>query len=207
MHDDEKLAKSIALLFNALSHQDRIVTVKTGGLVSVNSMPEPECFLIHRGHALLRRTEDQLILAKMSAPVIFGFNKYQNLNGKVYLEALTDIDFEIVPASSFYATIQQHSLWEPLLDVMMFISSELFRKNNALTARDSWSVIRSQLEELINEPSFIRSTTSAHDYIQQRTHLSRSGIMKHLSILRKQKLIEMENGILLSAARLPKKLT
>ena len=203
MHNSERLAKSTTQLFAALSNPTNIVRISRGCLISINNTPEPDCFLIHTGYTLLRRTEDRLVHGTVGAPVLFGFNIFQNLAGNVFLEAMTDVEFEVIPATLFYQQIEAHNLWKPLLDVLMYISSELFRKNNALAVRDSWSIIRTQLNELINEPTFIRQHTCAYDYIQQRTHLSRSGIMKYLSALRKKGLIDMENGILRAVSLLP----
>lgn len=206
MNESEKLTKSIVMLFDALSDAQRIVRVNKGGFISFNTLPEPECFLIHQGYLLLRRPEDQLIIGNLTGPTVFGFNTYQDLCGQAFLEAITDVDFEIIPASCFYTRIACLNLWEPLLDITMFIAAEQFRKHSALGVRDSWSIICNQLNALIDEPDFVRASTSTYDYIHQRTHLSRSGIMKYLAILRKQKLIEMDNGILRSTNRLPKTL-
>jgi len=79
---------------------------------------------------------------------------------------------------------------------MMYLSSILFRKNTLLTIRGSAAMICHQLGELMAESDTVRLHTSVHDYIQQRTHLSRSGIMKHLSILRRKGIIDIKNGVL-----------
>lgn len=194
-------------ILNALSDSNHVVEINNGGLISINKRNEAECFMLHEGCVLVRRTEDDLIISKLISPIVFGFNKYYDLTGKVYLEAVNDVVFEVIPASHFYKKIAQHDLWESLLDIMMFISSEIFHKTNLLAMRDSWSITRLQLIELLSEPDVIRTKISAYDYVQQRTHLSRSGILKHLSKLRNENLIELENGILISISNLPKSLT
>lgn len=203
MHTNESLLQSKNRIFSELSDRKRITKINQGGLISVNNTPEPECFLIHSGYMLLRRTEDKLVLSTLSAPALFGFNPFQELTGQIYLETVTDVRVEVIPASHFYQQINNKNLWQSLLNIMMSISAETFRSNSILSVRDSWSVIRTQLQNLVNEPSSIRCHTHIYDYIQQRTHLSRSGIIKYLTVLRKKGLVEMENGILQSIKPLP----
>jgi CRP-like cAMP-binding protein len=206
MHSTEKLMKSTELLFKKLSDATRIVMISQGGLISVNEMQVPECFLIHEGRVVVRRTEDRIILGQLSAPTIFGFNTFQDLRGKVYLEAITPVTFEIVVSSLFFQRIREHQLWEPLLDVMMCTSSSLFAQNHAFTARDSWATVRQHLNQLIQEPEGIRHRVTVTDYILSRTRLSRSGVMKLLAVLRKRQLVKIENGILHAIYSLPKTL-
>lgn len=196
--ESQKPDAAINLLIEKLSDPARIVTINKGGLISLNNGPVQDCFLIHQGIAMARRSDNNLIVGNLDAPLLFGFNKFLGIGGQIHVEAVTDIAFEVVPSTTFYDIIRQQQLWEQLLDVMMYLSSLLFHKHAILTLRDSRTIICHQLKELMNEPYVVRHTTSVHDYIQQRTHLSRSGIMKHLSSLRKKELIEMDNGILLS---------
>jgi hypothetical protein len=207
MHNTEKLEESVTALFQVLSDSTRIVKINQGWPISVNKMPDAECFLIHDGCVFVRRTDDRVILGKICSPTLFGFNQFQDLSDKVYLEAVTPVAFEIIPASQFFGRIRQHQLWEPLLDVMMNTSSTLFQQNHAFAARDSWGLVREHLLSLIKEPEFIRSNISVVDYILHRTHLSRSGVMKLLATLRKRQLIKMESGLLLNVGALPKTLS
>jgi hypothetical protein len=203
-HLDEftKPRNIIQSLLDKLSSPTRIVTINKGALVSLNNGSEQDCFIIHQGTVLLRRIADQLIVGNIEAPLMLGYNRYLDIGSQVYIEAITDVSFEVIPASQFYHTVREHKLWEPLLNVTMYLSSLLFHKNTILSIRDSAAIILFRLEELMAESDSVRLNTSTHDYIQQRTHLSRSGIMKHLAMLRKSGAIVMENGILMSLSSL-----
>lgn len=199
----QKPNHSINLLLNALSARPRIVEIGKGSLVSLNDGAVNDCFLIHYGTALVRRSDTNLIIGNINAPLIFGFNTYLGIGDQIHIEAVTEVSFEVVPCKHFFYIIRQHHLWEPLLDVTMYLTSILFRKNALLTIRDSAVIINHKLRELMAEHDAIRLHTCVHEYIQQRTHLSRSGIMKHLSILREKGCIEMKNGFLLDVHALP----
>lgn len=203
LYEFTKPQNSIQSLLDKLSSPTRIVTINKGALVSLNDGSEQDCFVFHHGIALLRRIADQLIVGNIEAPLMFGYNRYLDIGSQVYIEAVTDMSFEVIPASQFYHIVRENDLWEPLLNVTMYLSSLLFHKNTILSIRDSAAIILFRLEELMAESDSVRLTTSAHDYIQQRTHLSRSGIMKHLAVLRKDGAIVMENGILMSLSSLP----
>ncbi len=194
---------SINFLLKILSKPSRIVEIGKGALISLNDGPEHDCFLIHQGTALVRRSDNNLIVGHIDGPFIFGFNMYLRIGEQIHIESITDVFFEVVPCSQFYESIHRHHLWEHLLDVTMYLASILYRKNALLTIRDSATIISHQLTALMAEHHTIRMNTCVHDYIHQRTHLSRSGIMKHLAIMRKNGYIEMKDGFLLSVLALP----
>ncbi|MGS2871641.1 helix-turn-helix domain-containing protein [Enterobacter huaxiensis] len=192
----QKPVSNIRMLLDRLSVSSRIVKLSKGTLVSLNDGSVQHCFMLHSGTAVVRRSDNNLIVGNIVAPVLFGFNLYLGIGDQIHIEAITEIEFEVVPYEQFYDTIRRQQLWEPLLDVMMYLSSILFRKNTLLTIRGSAAMICHQLGELMAESDTVRLHTSVHDYIQQRTHLSRSGIMKHLSILRRKGIIDIKNGVL-----------
>jgi len=206
MSDKKGLNESISTIFSALSTKSRVVNISKGCFISINNIPESECILLHRGYTFLRRTDDRLVIGNFNGPTVFGFNKYQNVCSNFFLEAMTDVEIEFIPSSVFFKEISNNNLWEPLLDVMMALSAAMLRKNYDLSRHDSWSIIRWLLKDLNAEPDFIRDQICVFDYIQQRTHLSRSGIMKYLSRLRKHHIIKMDKGRLVSINGLPEAL-
>ena len=102
--------------------------------------------------------------------------------------------------------IGQESLWEPLTQLLIFISARLFRHCTRLSQSGMYETVRSLLIELINESPKIRQAESTYNYIQNRCLLSRSGIMSILATLRAQGHIECVNGKLFKINNLPKKL-
>lgn len=69
----------------------------------------------------------------------------------------------------------------------------------------SYEIIRLQLLELMQEPERLRLNVTAANYIQNRTYLSRSGIMRILSQLRDAQCITLQRGVLLEVHSLPPK--
>lgn len=57
----------------------------------------------------------------------------------------------------------------------------------------------------MNESEELRLATNTCDYIQEKTLLSRSGIMKMLSELKHGEHIELQRGVLLTIHNLPAK--
>jgi hypothetical protein len=57
----------------------------------------------------------------------------------------------------------------------------------------------------MNESEELRLATNACDYVQEKTLLSRSGIMKMLSDLKRGGHIEVERGVLIAVNKLPVK--
>ena len=64
-------------------------------------------------------------------------------------------------------------------------------------------MIRQQLLNLIEEDERYRAAVTAELYIREKTHLSRSGVMRILADLKTGGFIEMEEGRLIKIHKLP----
>ena len=96
-------------------------------------------------------------------------------------------------------------MWEVLAKHMVVVSSKLFSYSRQLSAPTAYEVICSQLIELMHESESLRETLSAERFIRDRTHLSRSSIMKILADLKTGGYISIENGRLVAIHHLPQK--
>lgn len=74
-----------------------------------------------------------------------------------------------------------------------------------LNSPTAYEILRFQLLELMSEPVEFRENISAAQYIQQKTRLSRSSIMKILSQLKQGGFVRLENGTLKEICHLPLK--
>ncbi|MHA0938650.1 helix-turn-helix domain-containing protein, partial [Enterobacter kobei] len=61
------------------------------------------------------------------------------------------------------------------------------------------------LNELFNEDPSVRNNITVESYIREKTHLSRSGVMRILAGLKKGGYIEMQRGVLINIVKLPEK--
>ena len=62
----------------------------------------------------------------------------------------------------------------------------LFYRDDLVVQQRTYSVIRNHLEEMILLPEETRKRVSILDYIQDRTHLSRSSVLNVVSALKRR---------------------
>ncbi|TNV20486.1 hypothetical protein FH968_10815 [Buttiauxella sp. B2] len=192
-------------LFKSISDPSRIKDGRERQIISLVQYAEPMSILLHEGTIALYRGQDHLLLSNAKAPFIIGLNLLFPDNGDVYIQARDAIRYEIIPRNAVEEIIRKENLWEQLAYIFMYNTKNFIKHNFATTGVSTYDLIRNNLLALMNESDELRSKTNACDYIHERTLLSRSGIMKILSDLRKGGHIDISRGVLLSINTLPAK--
>ena len=107
------------------------------------------------------------------------------------------------------AEMQQHisdnGLWEIAAQHMIVVTNKLYSYSKQMSAPTAYEVIRNQLRELSHEPASLRENVTIERYIRDKTHLSRSSIMKILSELKTGGYIVIKDGRLCEIKHLPAK--
>ncbi|MER1491074.1 winged helix-turn-helix transcriptional regulator [Enterobacter cloacae] len=164
---------------------------------------EAVCYLILEGNVSIYRAEDQLLLANISAPSVLGLGN--NFGRIIHLVTIAPCALARVKRSDALSIIEQHNLWKTLSFFYMDLAEKLYVSFDMHTRPSAYEKIKTQLSELMTEPSSYREKISAEQYIRDKTHLSRSGVMRILASLRNGGYIELEKGILKKINNLPDK--
>lgn len=164
------------------------------------------CYLLEEGHVIINRRDDGMTLNTESAPFFFGFTLNSKLHPRLCIRPSPDAVLHRLSLENALQIVEKESLWEPLTQLLIFISARLFIHCTRLSQSGMYETVRSLLIELINESSKIRHAESTYNYIQNRCLLSRSGIMSILASLRVGGHIELENGKLIKINYLPEKI-
>jgi CRP-like cAMP-binding protein len=159
------------------------------------------CHFVRRGNTLLARIDDAFSMGILTAPTAMGFTRPTCEH--LYLRTLEECDIATLPYERVMALVEEKKAWALMAKHIMFVTNKLFIYSEMLTAPTSYDILRYQLQMLIQEPENVRSSTSAWQYILDRTRLSRSSIMKMLAELKKGDYIQLENGKLTAIHRLP----
>ena len=166
---------------------------------------ERYCYLILKGRVTVCRRSDDLVITTVSAPGIVGIANLQQLQLDAYIKTHVTCDIAILKMSTVYEVISANLLWEHVAKHMMDIAGRLFAHGKQLSAPTAYEIIRTQLNELFNEEPAVRNNTTAEKYICNKTHLSRSGVMRILAGLKAGGYIEMQRGVLINIVKLPEK--
>ncbi|HDR2755480.1 MULTISPECIES: winged helix-turn-helix transcriptional regulator [Enterobacter] len=163
-----------------------------------------QCFLLLQGSVALHRRGDGIVLNSESSPFVLGVSS-QFSSEHLYVRALETAEIAGISLACFNSVVAQRNLWEPFSHLLIYTASRVYEHCSRISQMSAYDIIRFQLLELMQEPEAIRLNMTAAGYIQSRTWLSRSGIMRILAELRTGKYITMARGVLLDIHHLPRK--
>ncbi|WP_336212693.1 winged helix-turn-helix transcriptional regulator [Enterobacter sp. P82] len=163
------------------------------------------CYLLLKGRVTYYRRSDDLAVSTISAPGVVGIGNLQQMQQDGYIKTLVACEIAILKMSTVYEVVSANQLWEHVAKHMMDIAGRLFVHSKHLSAPSAYDMIRLQLIELFNEEPAIRNYITVEKYIRDKTHLSRSGVMRILASLKEGGYIEMHRGKLINIVKLPEK--
>ena len=165
-----------------------------------------QLFIFKKGELSIIRNSDKLLMVTVYEPHLFGVaemlqpSRSHSLRAEVSSELLR-IDYDLASA-----LFRQHNLWEEVTSLLAYHTSYLVYRDDLVLQQRTYSVIRNHLLEMMLLTAETRQRVSILEYIQDRTHLSRSSILNVLSALKKGGYIAFaRGGYLQSIASLPEK--
>ena len=165
-----------------------------------------QLYLFKKGGLSIFRSSDRLLMVTVYEPHLFGVAEMLQPSRSHGLRA--EIDSEILRIDSDIAMqlFGQHNMWEEVTRLLAYHTSYLVYRDDLVLQQRTYSVIRNHLMEMILLPEETRLRVSILEYIQDRTHLSRSSVLNVLSALKKGAYIEYaRGGYFQSIASLPEK--
>ena len=139
------------------------------------------CYLILEGTIAVYRRSDNMMLSTARSPAVFGLANLTDIYFSDYLKTVSPCLIGTITTERVNAIIKEKALW------------------------GLYEMIRQQLMKLTEEEEGYRLSVTAEKYIREKTHLSRSGVMRILADLKTGGFIEMEEGRLIKINKLPAK--
>ncbi|ENF8881595.1 helix-turn-helix domain-containing protein [Citrobacter freundii] len=167
---------------------------------------QPQLYLFLQGELSILRSSDGLLIVTVYEPHLFGLAEMlQPIHGHL-LRAETESTILRVDAHKARELFHKNGLWEDVASIVSYHTGYLFYRDDLVVQQRTYSVIRNHLEEMMLLPEETRQRVAILDYIQERTHLSRSSILNVVSALKKGGYIDFERGgYLTSISRLPER--
>ena len=165
---------------------------------------QPQLFLFLEGELSILRAADGLLIVTVYDPHLFGIAEMiQPVRGHL-LRAESESTILRVDAQTAMQMFRDEGVWEDVASVLSYHTAYLFYRDALVVQQRTYSVIRNHLQEMILLPEETRMKISILDYIQERTHLSRSSVLNVLSALKNGHYIEFKRGgYLMSVSSLP----
>lgn len=167
---------------------------------------KPQLYIFKKGEVSVLRASDGLVIATAYDQNVFGIaESFQPLRTH-YMRAETECELLSLDAKEGHARIKQLDLWGDVANILSYYTSYLFYRDAMVVQQRIYAVIRSHLIELYKLPLEIRLKITILEYIQERTHLSRSGILNIMTELKNGKYINLKRGgYLLEMSTLPER--
>ncbi|MBS3045963.1 helix-turn-helix domain-containing protein [Enterobacter mori] len=157
------------------------------------------CYLLLEGTVTIRRKGDSLVLSNAYAPSVLGLaNILAPIVSDYYLRVESRATLAVVNACVAEKIIDNADLWKSASTLMSYVIYRQASHSSRMIVKTNYEIVYANVLKLMREPHDFRKNTTVAKYIQDRTLLSRSGIMKALAELKEKKLISMENGFLVS---------
>lgn len=155
---------------------------------------EPQLYLFLEGELSILRASDGLLIVTFYEPHLFGIAEMiQPVRGHL-LRAETESTILSVNAKTAMETFRQHRIWEDVTVLLSYHMAYLFYRDALLVQQSNYSVIRNHLQEMSLLPEEMRMRMTILEYIQDRTHLSRSSVLNVLSALKSGNYIAFKRG-------------
>ncbi|MEB5959751.1 helix-turn-helix domain-containing protein [Enterobacter sichuanensis] len=195
----------IKKIITTISEPSLIRSAKARQIISTNTHQEPMVLVIHDGLLAAYRNSDQLLLSYFQAPLVVGLNEIFDMNNGIVYKVYSDTRYELQPRNEVIAKINNANLWREVAYLLMFGVKRFAEAHQTSAGLSTYELIRINLLSLMEEEEDLRLAINMCDYIQEKTRLSRSRIMKILSDLRDGGYIEIKRGVLLNVSKLPMK--
>lgn len=204
-HEIQKPIADIQLLLLHLTPSGNKLETINRQIIHYKQNGLHRCFLLHKGSVSLYRNFDGMVLNTESAPFVFGMSTQLTDSDYLFIRAHDASDISWLSFEEANAIIEKNNLWQSLSQLLIYTVTRVYDHCTKISSLSSYEIIRYQLYELMSEPEEIRSKVTIANYIQCRTFLSRSSIMKILAELKKGEYIVTKKGLLLSMNNIPLK--
>lgn len=201
-----KPTKDIELLLQNIDQQSNVITIVKRRHISLTQNNERHCLVLLKGSLSLCRITDGMVLNSENAPFIFGTNIQLSYSHHLYARAKETSSLLLIPQTALYEVVNRFNLWKPLASLQDYTAAKVYSHCLTVSQLSAYEIIRIHLLELMNESVTVRNNITAANYIMDHSFLSRSGIMRILSMLKAAGYINISRGILTEVVNLPDKL-
>jgi hypothetical protein len=194
----------ITQLIDTLSCPENVLKGRDRQVFPLGHYKEIMCFILHEGTVAAYKSDTHLLVSNIRAPFVLGLNLLLEQNYDVYLQARGPVRYEMSLREHCFDVIEREQLWQHVAFMFMHVTRNLTDSYFSSAGLSSYELVRNNLLELMECDAEQRLRINACDYIREKTHLSRSSVMKILGDLKKGGYIDTQRGVLIDILNLPK---
>lgn len=170
----------------------------TSGLSVVMEKEFANIYLLTKGYAHVKRSEDGVILYTIFAPFTLGFSLYPGADAYYTIELGPESELYQSPRRIVLNTIKRDNLLREWMTVVSYKMAFLYERDRNILNQSSEFIVYRMLTRLMGLPPYFRDNISIYKYVEERTCLSRSSISRIVSKLKNEGTIVTEGGRLIN---------
>lgn len=207
-----KPMKSIESLFVSLVPHSRKILIPKNTKYRMNNATDGQgILLISEGIATAVNTEKDYHIYTIYPPsvmgLVSGYSSFyeipHDMNHGISLHADTDLTCFFIPLQKFVKVMDQYNSWHDVARILAHRLMIMMSKESEHVEGNTYHKIKTLILEVWSYPEEYRSQVNLPNFIQKRTGISRSRVMKILMDLRQGNYIDVINGKLQAVSRLP----
>lgn len=195
---------AIDLILESLIPVAEKITPPPRKLVVWKQQSEANLYLFLDGEISILRSSDNLILAKICDPHVFGIAEiFQSQRSHSLRPEMTSTLLKI-KAEKAKKIFDEQNLWRSATELLAYHTAYLGYRDAIVLQQYTYPIVRDHLIEMMTLPEESRKKITILRYIQERTYLSRSSILNILSKLKKSgHIVYARGGILKEIKSIP----
>lgn len=191
-------------LFEPFSEERKVKAKIKIKLDSASMNEHRKLIILVEGKAALYRNRDNLLITHLSPVSIFGIAELFSPNALNYFKAETDCTIKTITAKDVITVLDKNSAWPAMTKLLSHYIKYLAHRDLMMVGNTTYGLIRNCIYEYHELPNEIKNTQSLSTYIESKTALSRSRVMKILLGLKTGGYIEIKRGRLTHMEKLPR---
>lgn len=164
-----------------------------------------QLYLVTSGIHYIRRRSNNKIIGTFISPVLLGWSGkdrppkgYPHCLDSLYLERRDSGTMLALPLSEAYCLAQEANLMMDVISLMSFHINHLLIMGDQVLDLRAQEIVLNMLRRLMLFPPEMRKQFTVVKFIEERCMLARSTILRELSHLRRQGILDMYNGYLVT---------
>lgn len=170
-------------------------------------IPVNEVWLVERGMVAVYRNRGQQLVYIAASPLILGVrNLFASPTEMLMAEFLDVKSIAKITPEDLKTVLDEKGLWKDMANLISFYLECMLTSHYRLVQRSDYEIIKGLIYEYTKLSDYVKERTTLAQYIIEKGLISRSNVLRILSILNKNGCITTTKGRLLTVMYLPEKL-
>lgn len=196
--------ESIERLMSAVYPSATVYDLPRRRLIDI---PTNDVWLIERGMVAVYRNHGHQLVYIAATPLILGIRNLFSSPTEMLMAEFLDVNsVRRISPENLKKVLDEAGLWKDMASLISFYLECMLTSHYRLVQRNDYEIIKGLIYEYTKLSEYVKERTTLAQYIIEKGLISRSNVLRIISILNKNGCITILKGRLLTVTYLPEKL-